>query len=62
MFSTASKAAGIGHKLVVTGLISTTLFMCYTAVNQSLYLRDRRHRLNEELKQLQAAEQAAENK
>lgn len=56
MYSIATRAANAGHKIIVGGLISVTLFMGYTAFNQGAYLNDRRQQLNTEYKAMQKAE------
>ena len=53
MASGLTKLANAGHRLAVGGLISLTLFMGYTSINQGRVLTERRHRLNDEYKKMQ---------
>ena len=53
MSSGASKVANVAQRVVVGGLISLTLFMGYTSINQGRSLTERRHKLNAEYKKMQ---------
>eukprot|EP00511_Aplanochytrium_stocchinoi_P003066 CAMPEP_0204830050 /NCGR_PEP_ID=MMETSP1346-20131115/8304_1 /ASSEMBLY_ACC=CAM_ASM_000771 /TAXON_ID=215587 /ORGANISM="Aplanochytrium stocchinoi, Strain GSBS06" /LENGTH=68 /DNA_ID=CAMNT_0051960173 /DNA_START=72 /DNA_END=278 /DNA_ORIENTATION=+ len=53
-FAASSKLADAGHKVAVALLLGGTGFLCYTAVNQALFLTERRKRLNAEYERLKA--------